>query len=120
MKARIEKKLSKRLVEVAPLVFKDAWQEEHCEPTQLAYKQGSRVSGLWCVGGGMDYWGEGLDAYSVWEYWSSNFMWQCNFPRYPEGHRFEHYPDTRGFRATAKSLLNLARTENKLRQGGGV
>lgn len=109
MKARIEKKASKRLVEVAPKLFGNAWQEEHGEPTVLAYEQGSCVSGLYCVGGGVDYWGEGCDAYSCLEWISLNFYWVGDFNTYPKGHEFEGYPDISGFKPTTKNLIDLAR-----------
>lgn len=79
MKARIDKKLSKRLVEITGL-FKDAWIDE--EPSELADSQGTSVSHIWSVGGGVDYWGE--------------------------GHRFEGYPNIDGFKATTQNLLRLA------------
>nr|WP_176441330.1 hypothetical protein [Pseudomonas aeruginosa]MCV4168539.1 hypothetical protein [Pseudomonas aeruginosa]HCK4895377.1 hypothetical protein [Pseudomonas aeruginosa]HCL4222383.1 hypothetical protein [Pseudomonas aeruginosa] len=41
MKARIEKKLSKRLVELYPASYSAAWRDE--EPSELAYEQGTRV-----------------------------------------------------------------------------
>jgi hypothetical protein len=109
MKARIEKKVCKKLVEAAPKLFKDAWQECHKEPSELAYKQGSCVSGLWCVGGGVDYWGEGQDAYTALEFMESNYEWIGDFPTYPESHEFAHYPNTDGFKPTARNLINLAR-----------
>ncbi|MDY7565346.1 hypothetical protein QN400_24375 [Pseudomonas sp. RTC3] len=43
MKARIEKKLSKRLVEIAPSIFAGVWIDKD-EPSELAYKQRTRVS----------------------------------------------------------------------------
>ncbi len=63
MKARIEKKLSKRLVELYPALYCSAWRDE--EPSALAYEQGSRVRHVLSVGGGVDYWGEGQDAYGT-------------------------------------------------------
>lgn len=42
MKARIEKKLSKRLVEIAPSLFPDAWRDE--EFSELAHDQRTSVS----------------------------------------------------------------------------
>lgn len=110
MKARIEKKLSKKLVQVAPSLFKEAWLCDSGEPTEIAYEQGSCVSGVYFLGGGLDYWGEGCDEYTVWEFWSDNFMWFGNrFKGYPEGHQFEGSPDIGNFKPTGKNLLNLAR-----------
>lgn len=42
MKARIEKKLSKKIVTILPLVYKSAWF--NTEILDSAFKQGSRVS----------------------------------------------------------------------------
>jgi len=61
-----------------------------------------------CVGGGIDYWGEGQDAYSAWEWLSMNWHWIGKFPAHPAGHEFENFPDTTGFKPTTKNLLRLA------------
>lgn len=106
MKARIEKKLSKRLVELLPSVYRKAWRDQ--EPTELAYDQGSSVRHVLSVGGGVDYWGEGQDAYTVWEDWQMNWCWHGPFETYPNGHRFEGYPNIDGFRPTTINLLKLA------------
>lgn len=106
MKARIEKKLSKRLVELLPSVYRKAWRDQ--EPTELAYDQGSSVRHVLSVGGGVDYWGEGQDAYTVWEDWQMNWCWHGPFEAYPNGHRFEGYPNIDGFRPTTINLLRLA------------
>lgn len=106
MKARIEKKLSKRLVEIAPSLFPDAWLDE--EFSELAHKQRTSVSHVLSVGGGVDYWGEGMDAYTCWGLWSINWKWHGDFKLYPEGHKRAHYPNTEGFRPTTQQLLKLA------------
>lgn len=106
MKARIEKKLSKRLVEIAPSIFSNAWRDE--EISELAHEQRTSVSHVLSIGGGVDYWGEGMDAYSCWVMWRMNWVWHGDFKPYPEGHKHEHYPDTEGFRPTTQNLLNLA------------
>ena len=108
MKARIEKKLSKKLVTIAPQLFNGAWVYSG-EPSELAYEQGSCVSDIWHIGGGLDYWGEGQDAYTAWQWWLDSFMWHGSFPLYPEGHEFEGYPDLSGFKQETRSLLKLAR-----------
>lgn len=107
MKARIEKKLSKRLVQIAPTMFRFAWIDKD-EPSVLAYEQGSRVSHILSVGGGVDYWGECEDAHTVWELWRMNWMWHGPFESYPEGHKHEFYPNTEGFKRTTINLLKLA------------
>ena len=107
MNARIEKKLSKRLAQWCPNLFKDAWILDD-EVSELAYTQGSKITHCYHVGGELDYWGEGQDAFSVWEYWLATWDWQGDFPNYPAGHEFEHYPDTSGFKPTTKNLINLA------------
>lgn len=107
MKARIEKKLSKRLVQLGPESYKHAWVSDS-EPTELAYAQGTRVANIYCIGGGTDYWGEGQDAYTVWDDFTRNWMWYGDFKQYPEGHRFQFMPDTTGFKPTTRNLLKLA------------
>lgn len=107
MKARIEKKLSKRLVQIAPSLFPGAWIDKD-EPSVLAYEQGSRVSHILSVGGGVDYWGEGCDAYTVWAAWQMNWMWHGPWGSFPAGHQYEFYPNTDGFKPTTRNLLKLS------------
>lgn len=106
MKARIEKKLSKRLVALSPTLYHEAWFDE--ETSELAYKQGTCVRLVPSVGGGTDYWGEGEDAYAVWQDWLSSWPWHGPFDAYPEGHELEFYPNTEGFKPTTQNLLRLA------------
>lgn len=106
MNARIEKKLSKRLVKACPNLFKGAWFDNLA--SELAEEQGSSITHCYHLGGGVDYWGEGQDAYSVWQHWLNQWSWIADFPSYPQGHEFEHYPNTNGFRPTTKNLINLA------------
>lgn len=107
MKARIEKKLSKRLIEIAPSQFSGVWIDKD-EPSDLAYEQRTRVSRVWSVGGGTDHWGEGQDAYTLWADWKANWFWHGPFEAYPYGHEFEGYPDTGSFKPTTTNLLRLA------------
>ncbi|MGA5718170.1 hypothetical protein ACPCWF_05995 [Pseudomonas atacamensis] len=106
MKARIEKKLSKRLVQLHPALYRKAWRDD--EHSELAYEQRTRVRHCLSVGGGTDYWGDGMDAYTVWADWKMNWPWHGPFNAYPEGHQFECYPDTSNFRPTTRNLLKLA------------
>lgn len=116
MKARIEKKLSKRLVQIAPSLFPGARIDKD-EPSVMAYEQGSRVSHILSVGGGVDYWGEGCDAYTVWDAWRANWMWHGPFESYPAGHKHEFFPNTEGFKRTTVNLLKLAAAaEDRARQ----
>lgn len=106
MKARIEKKLSKRLVEIAPTIFKDVWIDK--DFSDLAYEQCTRVSHIPSVGGGIDYWGEGVDVFTCWASWRTDWMWCGDFKPYPQGHEHEHLPNTERFRPTTQNLLKLA------------
>ncbi|WP_285409263.1 hypothetical protein [Pseudomonas sp. FR229a] len=106
MKARIEKKLSKRLVELHPSLYRKAWRDD--EHSELAYEQRSSVRHCLSVGGGTDYWGDGLEAYTVWADWRNNWAWHGSFEAYPDGHNLEGYPDTGRFRPTTRNLLKLA------------
>lgn len=108
MKARIEKKLSKRLVHLHPsLYYRNSWVDKD-EPSELAYEQNTRVSHVLSVGGGTDYCGDGQDAYTVWADWKSNWMWHGSFAEYPHGHDLAQYPNTEGFRPSTRNLLKLA------------
>lgn len=115
MKARIEKKLSHKLVKLAPTIFKGAWLD-NSEPSELAYEQRTSVSSVWSVGGGTDYFGDGMDAYTAWEWWRMNWEWHGDFKPYPEEHQHHGYPDVSGFRATTKNLLKLAVRAEQLAQ----
>lgn len=106
MKARIEKKLSKRLTELYPAHYRRAWRDD--EPSRLAYAQRTSVRHVLSVGGGTDYWGDGMDAYTVLSDWRMNWMWHGPFESYPEGHQHAFYPNTEGFRPTTRNLLKLA------------
>jgi len=106
MKARIEKKLSKRLVQLHPALYGKAWRDD--EKSELAYDQNSSVRHCLSVGGGTDYWGEGMDAYTVWADWKMNWCWHGPFEAHPDGHQSEGYPDTGRFRPTTRNLLKLA------------
>lgn len=107
MKARIEKKLSKRLAQIAPRIFRGAWIDDG-EPSDLAYKQGSRVSHVLSVGGGTDWQGDGEDAFTAWAWWLMNWEWYGDFESYPADHQFAHYPNIEGFKRTTANLLRLA------------
>lgn len=107
MKARIEKKLSKKLVRLAPSVLTGVWLD-NSEPSVLAYKQRTSVSNVWSVGGGTDYFGDGMDAYTAWAWWQMNWEWHGDFETYPDGHEHQGYPDVSGFRSSTRNLLKLA------------
>lgn len=106
MKARIEKKLSQRLVQLHPALYGKAWRDD--ELSELAYDQRSSVRHCLSVGGGTDYWGEGMDAYTVWADWKMNWSWHGPFEAHPDGHQSEGYPNTGTFRPTTRNLLKLA------------
>lgn len=110
MKPRIEKKLSKRLLQLAPSIFSGAWVDR--EVMDSAWDCGVSVSHCYSVGGGLDYWGEGQDAYTIWAAWTGCGMrgweWYGQFESYPEGHEFFGYPDTKRFKPTTRNLLKLA------------
>ncbi|WP_028627707.1 hypothetical protein [Metapseudomonas resinovorans] len=108
MKARILKKLSKRVVELAPKLFRDAWVDSY-GPHPLAEKQGTRVSHMLSVGGEYDSWsGDCNEVYAAWEWWLMSWEWFGPFSPYPEGHKWEGMPNTDGFRRTTRNLLELA------------
>lgn len=99
MNPRIEKKLSKRLVELLPKTYHYlAWK---CNSSQVFH-----------VGGGVDYWGEGQDSYTVlkdFAFGQSPYEWLGMFGFYPEGHRFAHYPIHDKRRRTGKRIIEIAK-----------
>lgn len=109
MKARIEKKLSKRLVEIAPTIFEEAWIDKE-EPSELAWKQGSRVSHIWSIGGEVDCWDECSEWDTLWRAFAISdwWCWAGDFPAFPHDHELAGYPDTTGFKPTTQNLLKLA------------
>ena len=106
MKARIEKKLSKRLVTLYPSVYGKAWRDD--ERSELAYEQRTSVRHVLSTVGGTGYWGDGQDAYTVWADWCKNWCWHGPFEPYPAGHRLEFYPNIERFKRTTRNLLKLA------------
>ena len=111
MNPRIEKKVSKRLFEVAPSQFYDVWQNNEC-PTDYADSKGSSITGCLMIGGGLSYWGEGEDAYSLYDSFMQSWMF-CN--RFTLGWDCDNWPDTGKFKPTAKNIISLAREEHELK-----
>lgn len=125
MKPRIEKKLSKRLFQLAPKLFSDAWIDNECDPRTKHFKhqnngtltprqirenwqQRVSVNHIPSIGGELDYWGEGTDWYTLWSWWKSNWEWHGDFEPYPDDHRFCGLPNVEGFRPTTRNLLRIA------------
>jgi hypothetical protein len=107
MKARIEKKLSKRLVQIYPSSYGCAWIDD--EQSELAYEQKSQVRHCPSVGGEYDsYSGDCNECYTAWASWLDQWPWHGPFTEYPYGHRFAMYPNTEGFKPTTRNLLKLA------------
>lgn len=109
MKARIEKKLCKKIANILPYQFYGkAWTDG--EITELALSQGSRVSSILYVGGGVACWGEGEDEYTVLEDFKGHYDWHKPiYNPYPEGHKYEGMPKPRKKRLTGKYLIECAR-----------
>ena len=92
MKARIHKKLCKKITEMLPRYYHEAWMDS--EVMEESRSQGSRVSNQYRVGGELDYWGEGTDDRSVFYDFINHVDLFCyGYPEYPQGHRFEGMPD---------------------------
>lgn len=117
MKPRIEKKLSKKLVAIAPSLFVGWWVDKEiermrpCWGKNLTSKQKRKnreqcvsVNGIPSLGGELDYWGEATDCETVWTCWRGRYKWHGDFPC----HEFDSELDTRGFKPTARNLLKLA------------
>jgi hypothetical protein len=109
MKARIEKKLCKKIVEILPDNFySHSWADN--EVSELAENQNTRVSGVLYIGGGVDYWGEGEDEYTVLYDFAMHFNWHPPiYNPYPDGHKWEGLPMGTKKRLTGQYLIKCAR-----------
>ena len=95
MKARIIKKLSKKINAILPKYYSDSWLDKYSPVMTEAYEQGSRVKNCLRIGGDCDEWGEATDDHNVYE----NFIMHVEpfaypYPVYPDGHRWEGLPIT--------------------------
>tara|TARA_Y100000310_G_scaffold283934_1_gene306272 strand:+ start:412 stop:768 length:357 start_codon:yes stop_codon:yes gene_type:complete len=110
MKARIIKKLSKKISELLPDEYKDKWIDKHDKFLCESYDQGSRVKNCFYIGGELDLWGEGTDSYTVLEDFKDNFStYQGYWGFYGEGHKFEGMPKHAPYRLTGQKLIALAK-----------
>ena len=109
MKARIIKKLSKKLKSILPKEYCGAWVDN--EIMEQSYDQGSRVSNCCNIGGGLDEWGEGTDHYTVLYDFKHNFLqWQGLWGFYDETSRWEGMPKPAPYKLTGQKLIELAMT----------
>lgn len=107
MNPRIEKKLSKRLVQLFPSLYGRAWIDD--DHSELAYDENSNVRHCLSVGGEYDsYSGDSNESYTVWASWLQMWPWHGPFEVYPSDHKFEGYPNTEGFKPTTRNLLKMA------------
>ena len=108
MKARIQKKLSKKIAAIVPKMYKDSWVDD--EISELSWSQGVRVSHIVSVGGELDCWGEGQDYCSVLEDFSKHYDWNRPiYNPYPDGHKWQGMPMRDSNRKTGKYLIECAR-----------
>lgn len=107
MKARIEKKLSRRLVQLAPTLFRKAWIDDS-EPSDLAQQQRTAVNHVYSMGGGTDFAGDGQEHYTVWEWWHQHWSYNCGFAVHEPGHKHAGHPDTGALKPSTIGLLHLA------------
>ncbi len=109
MKARVIKKLSKRVKEILPKEFACSWVD--VEVMEEAWEQGSRVSHCVMVGGELDYWGEGTDYFSAISAFADTLVWRLDLPQHPEGHEFEGLPDAAKMkRLTGQYMVAVAKS----------
>ncbi len=108
MKARIIKKLSKKIKNILPKEFECSWVDN--EIMDDSYDQGSRVSRCLMVGGELDYWGEGTEYYSVISAFADSLVWLLDLPKHPVGHEFEGLPNTTKIkRLTGQYMISVAK-----------
>lgn len=128
MKARIEKKLSKRLVELLPM-YKNAWICEEgidnyiIKPDDIDVPKTAKnmrryydglihVNNVYHLGGGLDYWGEANDTYTVFEGFVGrlgSIDWSGIFGWHPSNHEFSAYPLFPKKRLTGKQAIHIAK-----------
>ena len=106
-KPRIIKKLSKRLAEILPKRYCDHWVDD--DVMEGAYDNNTRVKGCLMIGGGVDYWGEGQDAFTICTDFSDRYEWMGMFGFYPDGHQFEYWPVIDPKKRTGKRLIDIAK-----------
>lgn len=116
MNPRIEKKLSKRLYEIAPDILGSMRPEG---PWIATDSDGHYVSGfnsdmykgdIAVIGGEPDYWGEATDICTYWYFWATGWYWLVGWlPVYPLGHEHAGLPDTSGVKETTQNLLRWAK-----------
>lgn len=112
MKARIIKKLSKKLASMLPKEYSKAWID--IEVMEESWEQGSMVSNCTMIGGGLDYCGEGTDHYTVLYDFRYHFIqWQGFWGVYGEHEEFQDMPKPAPYRLTGEKLINLARIASK-------
>ena len=137
MKPRIIKKVSKRLVEIAPKLFNDAWKGGwidscmewdylHCSERDLGrplskndiktntYLSKCKVNHVYSVGFlGFDLYGDMTEYETVLDWFLTCYDWLALdakiFNEYPEGHKFHGMPDARAFKPTTRNLIKLAK-----------
>ncbi len=108
MKARIIKKLSKKVKEILPKDFKESWVD--VEVMEEAWEQGSKVSHCVMVGGELDYWGEGTDYFSAISVFADSLIWRLDLPQHPAEHEFEGLPDcSKMKRLTGQYMITAAK-----------
>lgn len=128
MNPRIEKKVSKRLTEIAPKLFKGFWIDDEIERSAAHWRHNlgreltarerkentliekCRVNNICSVGGEYcSYMGDCNDYFTCFEWLKNNYCWIGNFPSFSHDSEFRGYPDTGNFKPTTRNLLKLAR-----------
>ena len=92
-----------------PKEYKDSWVER--EVIEESWEQGSMVSNCPMVGGGLDYWGEGEDHYTVlYDFKYHLLEWQGLWGFYDaENDDYYGMPKGAPYRLTGQKLIMLAR-----------
>lgn len=94
MNDRIEKKLSKRIVELLPKTYaRDAWEDDY---------------GCMVIGGEDDGWGNTTDVYSVLDD-LSGYEWWGMFGEHPHCHNFAYSPLLDPKKPTGKRVIQMAK-----------
>ncbi len=113
MNARIEKRLSKKIFELLPNIYKNIWVDDG--PTDKSYKERNKVSNCLCIGDEC-YWGEGQDVRTIWEDFKLNYPFIGGFPIHVKDEFNYGWPDTSGFKETTINLIRLAKSQSKTKK----
>jgi hypothetical protein len=131
MNQRIVKKLSKKLASIVGDRFGEVWIDHEVEPWPIHWahaqdkpltkkqvrqnieSESSRINHIVSIGGELDYWGEGTDYFTLFEYMSDMFcesqLCYCDVCLSPPFDKCEVSKSKKHIKASAINVLYFAR-----------